>query len=190
MDTVQAGQIRYVVDSRASRFTVRVFASGLLSGLGHNPTIAIRDMTGEVDCVPGSLADASVRFRVPADKLSVQDDISDRDRREIERAMTEDVLETLRFPEIVFESRVVSATPAGDSRYSIQASGRLTLHGIGRDVTIPAQVVTMGDMQRAFGEISLRQTDYGIKLVSVAGGALKVKDEVQCVFDIVARKQG
>jgi hypothetical protein len=36
----------------------------------------------------------------------------------------------------------------------------------------------------------VRQTDFGIKLVSVAGGALKVKDELQCAFDIVAREQG
>jgi hypothetical protein len=35
----------------------------------------------------------------------------------------------------------------------------------------------------------VRQTDYGIKLVSVAGGMLKVKDEVRCSFDVMARKQ-
>ena len=44
-------------------------------------------------------------------------------------------------------------------------------------------------MLRAFGEFTLRQTDFGIKLVSVAGGTLKVKDEVQVSFDMVARKQ-
>ena len=43
-------------------------------------------------------------------------------------------------------------------------------------------------MLRANGEFSVRQTDYGIKPVSVAGGALKLKDELKCSFDIVARK--
>ncbi len=47
----------------------------------------------------------------------------------------------------------------------------------------------MGDMLRASGEFSLLQSDYGIPLVSVAGGALKVKDELKFTFDIVARKQ-
>ena len=39
------------------------------------------------------------------------------------------------------------------------------------------------------GEFSLRQTDYSIKLVSVAGGALKVKDEVKFTFDMVAQQK-
>jgi hypothetical protein len=42
----------------------------------------------------------------------------------------------------------------------------------------------------AHGEFSLRQTAYAIKLVSVAGGTLKLKDELKCSFDIVARKTG
>jgi hypothetical protein len=36
---------------------------------------------------------------------------------------------------------------------------------------------------------SLKQTDYRIKLVAVAGGTIKVKDELKFSFDIVARKQ-
>jgi len=42
------------------------------------------------------------------------------------------------------------------------------------------------DRLRASGELTLRQTDYGIELVSVAGGALKVKDEVKVSFDLIA----
>lgn len=190
MDAVQAERVHYLVDPKASRFTVRVSAAGLLSAMGHNPTIAVRGMSGELDFAPGSLANAAARFSVPASKLSVQDDISDKDRREIERVMNEEVLETSRFPEIVFETTSVSATAAGDGRYSITARGRLTLHGETRELSIPAQLTQIGDMQRGFGEFPLRQTDFGIKLVSVAGGTLKVKDELQCSFDIVARKQG
>ena len=41
---------------------------------------------------------------------------------------------------------------------------------------------------RAFGEFSLWQTDYHIRLVAVAGGTLKIKDEVKLKFDLVARR--
>jgi hypothetical protein len=47
-------------------------------------------------------------------------------------------------------------------------------------------LVTDGEL-RAKGEFPIRQTDYKIKPVSVAGGTLKVKNEVKCTFDIVAR---
>jgi hypothetical protein len=46
----------------------------------------------------------------------------------------------------------------------------------------------MGDMLRASGEFSLLQTDFGIAPVSVAGGAMKLKDELKFAFNIVARK--
>ena len=54
-----------------SKFTVQAFASGLLAGFGHNPTIAIRDFTGEVQCTPGSLTNASVRLVINAQSLAV-----------------------------------------------------------------------------------------------------------------------
>jgi len=44
-------------------------------------------------------------------------------------------------------------------------------------------------MLRANGEFPLSQRAYRIKPVSVAGGALKLKDELKCTFDIVARKK-
>ena len=39
---------------------------------------------------------------------------------------------------------------------------------------------------RAQGAFSLKQSDYGIKPVSVAGGTIKVKDELRFTLDIVA----
>ena len=46
----------------------------------------------------------------------------------------------------------------------------------------------MGDTLRAQGEFDVRQTDFGIKPVSVAGGTLKIKDELKCSFDLLAAK--
>ncbi|MFZ0739555.1 MAG: hypothetical protein WBL70_12940, partial [Candidatus Acidiferrales bacterium] len=94
----------YRIDAGMSRFTVRAFATGLFSSLGHNPTFAIRGYTGEAAFVPGSLEQASVRISVQADSLGVTDDISQKDRTEIESGMKQDVLETSSYPEIVFES--------------------------------------------------------------------------------------
>jgi hypothetical protein len=45
----------------------------------------------------------------------------------------------------------------------------------------------MGDMLRASGEFSIFQSEFGIPPVKVAGGALKLKDELKCAFDIVAQ---
>jgi polyisoprenoid-binding protein YceI len=65
--------------------------------------------------------------------------------------------------------------------------GDLTLHGVTREQMVSARVYLMGGTLRGQGEATVRQTDFDIRPVSVAGGMLKVKDELKLVFDIVAR---
>jgi polyisoprenoid-binding protein YceI len=180
---------RYVIDGRSSRFTVQAFATGLLAKMGHNPTIGIRDFSGEMKFNPDKLEAGSFRLVIKSASLSVQDDISDKDLREMERLMNQEVLETAKFPEIVYEAPSISVTKMADMLCSATLNGNLTLHGVTRSQPITVRVALLGSMLRASGDFSLNQTDYNIKLVSVAGGALKLKDELKFSFEIVARKQ-
>jgi hypothetical protein len=54
---------------------------------------------------------------------------------------------------------------------------------------VAAKVAVMGDTLRAFGSFTILQTDYDLKLVNIAGGALKVKDELKFSFNMLARKK-
>ena len=96
--------MRYRIDPGRSRFMVKAFATGMLSAFAHNPTMAIRDFTGEVEFSPDSPEQSSLNIRIQSGSLQVADEVSDKDRREMERQIREDVLETDHYPEIVFES--------------------------------------------------------------------------------------
>lgn len=179
---------RYAIDARGSRVTIKAFASGILSAMGHNPVIAARDVSGEIRFATGALEVSELRLRIATSSLSVQNDASDKDRREIERIMREEVLEVDRYPEIVFVgSKTTVAQPSGGPLRA-DVDGDLTLHGVTRPQRVQVQVFLMGDTVRSQGQFEVRQTDFGIKLVSVAGGVLKIKDELQCSFDLLARK--
>jgi polyisoprenoid-binding protein YceI len=182
--------VRYVIDAKGSTFVAQVFATGLLSAFGHSPKVAIRNYQGEVSFTQAvsTLEGARVNITIQADSLEVADDVSEKDRQEIHRKMCEEVLETDRFPEIVYECSRVSASGSGD-RYWVALNGELTLHGVTKALPVSARVVINGDSVRATGEFSVRQSDYEITPVSAAAGTVKVKDEVKCSFDIVARKQ-
>jgi len=181
--------VQYILDSRPSQFTVQVFSGGLFSAFGHSPTIAIREFSGELQVNLDEPERSSLKLTVNPSALVVKDDISDKDRREIERVMKDEILETERFPEIVYECSNVSANQAGESQYTVTLNGELSMHGVTREQIVPARAVLTGDSLRAFGTFSLRQTDYELKLASVAGGALKVKDELKGSFNILARKK-
>jgi len=75
-----------------------------------------------------------------------------------------------------------------EGQYRVKIIGKLTLHGVTNNCTIDAQMWVMPESLRAQGEFPLRQTDYRIKLVSAAGGTIKVKDELKFAFDIVTNK--
>jgi polyisoprenoid-binding protein YceI len=186
MDT----RVRYLIDGRASRFTVQAFAGGFAAVMAHNPKFAIRDFTGETQFVPGTLEDASLRVTVKASSLDLLDEVGAKDRREIQRVAFEEVLNTDRFPEIVFGSSQITSNHLGENMYRVSVSGNLTLHGVTRGHAFAANVTVGGDTLRGNGEFTLKQTDYNIKLVSVAGGMVKVKDELKFSFDVVALKQG
>jgi len=181
----EAAVSEYVIDPDMSRFTVRAFAGGLLSGLGHNPVVAIRDFSGEVRGDPAVPEQAVLSMKIRAASLSVENDMSEKDRREMQRGMQEEVLESEQYPEIRFESKRISAN--GNGR--VQIDGDMTLHGVTRPERIAAQFSLTGSILRVFGEMSLKQTDYRIKLASVAGGVLKLKDELKFTFDILAREK-
>jgi len=179
----------YSIDPVISRFVVRAFATGLLSSFGHNPTLAVRDFSGEAIFSPDALDQAKLVIRIKASSLTVTDKMSDKDRRELERTMNQEVLETAKYPEITYESTQVTGSKSGEGQFLVNLEGSLTLHGVTKTQEIPAQLYLTGDMLRAHGEFSVQQSAYGIKPVSVAGGSLKLKDELKCSFDIVARKK-
>jgi polyisoprenoid-binding protein YceI len=189
VELTATGTERYVIDSRSSRFTVRAFATGLLAAIGHNPTIGIRDFGGVVEFNQEKFEAGFLKIVVKSSSLSVQDDISAKDLHEMECLMSQDVLETATYPEIFYESHSVSLTKTDDVFYSGTLKGNLTLHGVARSLPINVRVTLLGSLLRASGDFSLNQTDYEIKLVSVAGGALKLKDELKFSFEIVARRE-
>lgn len=189
MEPSEIATDRYAIDGRASRFTVRAFATGLLASMGHNPTIGVRDMSGEMRFDPDKLQAGSLWITIKASSLAIHDDISAKDIREMEGLMNQEVLETARFPGIKYEAPSVAVTKLAESLYSATLEGNLTLHGVSRRLPIAARVTLIGSMLRASGEFSINQTDFHIKLVSVAGGALKLKDELRLSFEIVARSK-
>ena len=127
-----------------------------------------------------------MHLTIQSASLSVLNDISDKDRREIERVMNSEVLEVVRYPEIRYDASAISVSKLDSDLYSADLNGDLSFHGVTRKQPVTVRIAMMGERLRASGDFSMRQSDYGIKPVSVAGGALKLKDELRFSFDVIA----
>lgn len=158
---------------RRSTITIHVGKSGLFSGFGHNHTISAPIATATID--PQSKTAA---ITVLTKEMKVVDpEVSAKDRAEIQATMLgPKVLDAQRFPEIRFISTRIGQT--APQRFRV--IGNLQLHGVTRRLEFPVS----GTPERYTGKTTLKQTDFGIQPVSVAGGTVKVKDEVEIEFDI------
>ena len=163
------------IDVNQSTLKIRVFKSGAFAAFAHDHEIEAPIDQGDID----SSAHASVQLRVDAHKMRVLDpDTSPGNRTDIQKTMqSSKVLDVENFPQISYQSTAI--TSRGDSHWQVQ--GDLTLHGKKHPVTVDVSLQN-GHYR---GSASIRQTDFGIEPIRIAGGTVKVKDEVKVEFDIV-----
>ncbi len=89
------------------------------------------------------------------------------------------VLESDKYPDIKFESTSIRKT--GDGVWLV--TGRLTLHGATNSITTEVHYTNAAYM----GESSIKGTQFGIEPIRVAGGTVKVKDELKIDFVVFAK---
>ena len=179
--------VRFTIDAKSSRLTVQAFASGFVTVFTHSPKFAIRNFVGEITFSPESMQNPSVHLLLNVRSLELMDKVSNFDRNEIERLFTE-VLESNKIPTVEFRSSGGCSTKAGDNIYRMSVQGNLNLHGITREIGLDAEVVVEENTLRAQGSFSILQSDFGLKLSSVAGASLKFKDDLKCDYDRIARR--
>lgn len=186
IDHTQTGIVRFRLEPNQSRLAVQAFAEGLLSVFGHDPIMEFREFTGYAQFNPETLGDASVEVNVSAESLTVVNATKEKDRLEIEHTAREDVLEVAKYPEISFVSSDVTLSPTSGGRYRARIIGDLSLHGITQhNFPVHSEISLTEGGFRAHSELSLKQSEFQIKRISVAGGTLKVKNEVKVSFDVV-----
>ena len=181
--------VKFAMDTAVSQFTVQAFATGLLSSFGHNPRIGIRDYDGEIQFVPGSYEKAFVRVSVRTNSMELLDEMKSDDRRKLEQLMYQEVLEVDRYADAVYESKELRVQKLSQELLTAHVSGDLSFHGVTRNHSFDARVAAIGTMLRISGEFTLLQSDYRIKPISFAAGALRLKDELRFSFELVAKMQ-
>jgi hypothetical protein len=163
------------INTGESTLTVFVYKSGLFSAFADNHII-------KAPIAGGSMSDESplgIEVSVRAADLRVLDPtLAPARRDEVQaRMLSADVLDVARFPDITFTSTAI--VPSGSNRWNV--SGRLTIHGQTRTIDFPVTRVN----GRYRGEVAIRQHDFGIEPIRIAGGTVKVKDELKIQFEIV-----
>jgi polyisoprenoid-binding protein YceI len=127
---------------------------------------APNDAVGRADAVEGTLQISGLTVESVDVTADLRDLESDRDMRD--NRLRELGLETDQFPEARFELTepiTFDARPEAGRQIERSASGRLTLHGVTRDVTVPLQAQWGEDRIEVVGSLEVQFSDYDIEQI-------------------------
>lgn len=157
-----------------------VFKEGLLSRLGHDLRLRVDafQMTLETGILEGRFDTTSIRVDgVMRGATFEPEGLSSKDMAKIEKTIHEEILETRRFPEAVFEASLDPRGDTGELRGSLSLLGR-------RRALDPIQLIPMGD--RLVAKLSLTPSRWGIKPYRGLAGALKIQDRIDVEIAVEA----
>ena len=169
------------IDVHNSSIRIHVGKAGLFSPAGHEHWVSAPIDRGNLD---DSGPSAHVAFTVQSRKLMVEPDkdLTYEKQAEVQQTMQEKVLESKNYPEISFRSSSVENTAAD----LWIVTGVLTLHGHSNRVSSTVRRV----QDKYVGRCRIKQTDFGIEPVTVGGGLVKVKNELDIEFAVTAAETG
>ena len=160
-------------NDQGSSITVHVYKSGLFSAFAHNHVIF-----APINKQTVNTKNMSVEIVVLTDEMKVTDpEASDSTRAEIQTTMLgPKVLDVEKYPQVHFKSSHVDKIDTG--RYRV--TGTLELHGATKEISFEVS----GAPDHYHGSTKLKQTEFGIQPVSIGGGTVKVRDQIDLDFDV------
>jgi len=184
-----AGPRTFNVEVQRSRALIDVGKSGAFSFAGHTHEVEAPLRSGVIHLDADALSRSDVRLEFDASTMRVtgKGESADDVPKVTQTMLGDQVLDVKKFPRIVFESTSVMAKGSLPS-IDLTVTGKLTIRDTTRPITAPVVIKVDGAMLAASGKFSIKQTDFGIKPISV-GGVVKVKDELTITFNIAAREQ-
>lgn len=125
------------------------------------------------------LGTGSVMIQVPVKSFRF-------DKQLMQDHFNENYMESDQFPKSEFKGRIPEIAGldlSKNSSYKVNAAGKLTMHGVTRDVTIPGTVVVKSNTVSLNSVFHVKPADYGIKIPGLV--AEKIAQSIEITVNSV-----
>ena len=186
----------YDVSSSDSLLRILAFRGGALAKAGHNHVIASHDISGTF-YVPDDVLRSTFELHIPVAQLTIDEpglrtqegadfptEVPESAKEGTRKNMLSDaLLSGAQYPELTLVSQQIEP---GSLASSVRANVLVTVRGQTHTVAVPVSYSLAGGELVASGDLTIKQTDLGLKPFSAMLGALQVQDELRVKFRIVA----
>lgn len=190
------GTTHYSIREDLSDVRFLVYRAGPLASFGHNHVIRATQMQGDI-YLGHDLQHSGFTLILPVKDFQVDtpearavegpDFVTQPSAQAIQGTYNHMLgageLDAADYPDI----RIRSIGFAGPEWQS-DATVRIELHGVQRDLTVPITLEHCGNQLLASGTFQIKQSDFGIRPFSILGGGLQVADTVKVRFHLVAQQ--
>jgi len=191
VEAARQGAAVYRIEAAESRVLVRVGRAGRMKNLGHDHVIASENVQGFVmlhDDPAASRADLLIPLqRLIVDKaeyrelMGLEGEVSDSSIEGTSSNMQDKVLESGIYPWVQVSARFASAQ---SDPPVLNVS--MTLHGASFEYLVPVDLQVEPDRLVIKGEMTMQHADFGLTPFSAAGGLIKVAEQLELQFLLVA----
>ena len=189
----------YRIDSAASDIHWRVYRSGTLAARGHNHVISASRVSGSVELAPPPKTSA-FKLEIPVTALVIDDPaLRRRYGEDFSKPISTDaiiatrtnmlgpkLLDASRHPVIYLQGEAVVRRGKGSENVAIPCT--LQLAGKTVHLRLPARISITNGLLRASGSFTLSHRQLGLEPFSAVMGALRVAENIEFNFVIVARQ--
>lgn len=188
------GAETWTVDAARSELRILVYRAGALGGLGHNHVLGGGTVSGRIFLheQPGltrftlSLPVDSLEVDRPAQRREAGPDFASEPDAEAVAGTRRNllgarVLDAARHPRIEIRGMGLHGP-----QWLPRVRAVIELRGTRRALSLPVAMVHAGDRLHLIGRLRLRQSEFGIEPLSLLGGAVRVRDEIEVQFHLVA----
>jgi hypothetical protein len=138
---------------------------------------AIEDITATNE-KPTSIFDAgtgAIAFIVPINQFVFAKSL-------MQEHFNEKYLESDRYPKSTFQGRIVGYNPDTTTEQTVNAQGKLTIHGVTREVTIPGQIIRSDAGLKMSSKFMVELKDYKITIPQIVWQNIAERVEVTLEF--------
>jgi polyisoprenoid-binding protein YceI len=156
--------------------------TGKVTFFSSTPVENIEAINNEAACaIDGTSGD--VAFQVPIKSFKFEKAL-------MQEHFNENYMESDKYPKAEFKGKIANLSAVNfsrDGQYNVTATGKMTIHGVTRDVSAPGTITVKDGNITASSKFSIRPADYGIKIPGVVANKVSSNIEVT-VNSILAKK--
>jgi polyisoprenoid-binding protein YceI len=156
--------------------------TGKVSFFSGTPVENIEAFNNEVASVLDSKS-GDVVFQVPVKSFKFEKAL-------MQEHFNENYMESDKFPKAEFKGKIAdigNVNFAKDGTYNVTSNGKMTIHGVTKDVSIPGTITVKGSEATLNSKFKVKTADYGIKVPSVV--VTKVAKEIDVTVNSMLKRQ-